>query len=66
MNTLMRPLNGRIIGGVCAGLANRFGLRPWTVRLIFLLSCLLPGPQFIAYLAMWIIIPGEKQRTATV
>ena len=66
MNTLMRPLNGRIIGGVCAGLANRFGLRPWTVRLIFLLSCLLPGPQFIAYLAMWIIIPGEKQQTATV
>lgn len=66
MNTLVRPLNGRIIGGVCAGLANRFGLRPWTVRLIFLLSCLLPGPQFIAYLAMWIIIPGEKQRTAAV
>lgn len=66
MNTLVRPLNGRIIGSVCAGLANRFGLRPWTVRLIFLLSCLLPGPQFIAYLAMWIIIPGEKQRTAAV
>ena len=64
MNTLMRPLNGRIIGGVCAGLANRFGLRPWTVRLIFLLSCLLPGPQFIAYLAMWIIIPGEQQAAA--
>ena len=66
MNTLVRPLNGRIIGGVCAGLANRFGLRPWTVRLIFLLSCLLPGPQFIAYLAMWIIVPGEKQRAAAV
>lgn len=64
MNTLMRPLDGRIIGGVCAGLANRFGLRPWTVRVIFLLSCLLPGPQFIAYLAMWIIIPGERQQTA--
>lgn len=60
----MRPLDGRIIGGVCAGLANRFGLRPWTVRVIFLLSCLLPGPQFIAYLAMWIIIPGERQQTA--
>ena len=66
MNTLMRPLNGRIIGGVCVGLANRFGLRPWTVRLLFLLSCLLPGPQFIAYLAMWIIIPGEKQQAAAV
>lgn len=66
MNTLMRPRNGRIIGGVCARLANRFGLQPWTVRLIFLLSCLLPGPQFIAYLAMWIIIPGEQDRPATV
>jgi len=66
MNTLMRPRQGRIIGGVCAGLADRFGLRPWTVRLIFLLSCLLPGPQFIAYLAMWIIIPGEQERPAAV
>ncbi len=66
MNSLMRPRQGRIIGGVCAGLADRFGLRPWTVRLIFLLSCLLPGPQFIAYLAMWIIIPGEQERPAAV
>ena len=58
----MRPLNGRIIGGVCAGFANRFGLRPWTVRLIFLLSCLLPGPQFLAYLVLWILMPSEQRR----
>lgn len=61
MNTLFRPVDGRIIAGVCAGLALRFGLKPWTVRLIFLLSCLLPGPQFIAYLVMWIVIPGERR-----
>jgi len=66
MNTLMRPRDGRVIAGVCAGLANRFGLRPWTVRLLFLLSCLLPGPQFIAYLVMWIVIPSEQRRGATV
>ena len=64
MNTLQRPLDGRILGGVCAGLANRFGLKPLTVRVLFLLSLLLPGPQFIAYIAMWIIIPSE-QRTVT-
>jgi phage shock protein PspC (stress-responsive transcriptional regulator) len=64
MNTLERPLDGRILGGVCAGLANRFGLQPLTVRVLFLLSLLLPGPQFIAYIAMWIIIPSE-QRTVT-
>ncbi|MET3565861.1 Phage shock protein PspC (stress-responsive transcriptional regulator) [Leifsonia sp. 98AMF] len=64
MSTLMRPRDGRVIAGVCAGLANRFGLRPWTVRVLFLLSCLLPGPQFIAYLVMWIVIPGEQGRGA--
>jgi len=61
MNTLQRPLNGRIIGGVCAGVAERFGWKATTVRVFFLLSCLLPGPQFVAYLAMWILIPGETR-----
>jgi phage shock protein PspC (stress-responsive transcriptional regulator) len=31
------------------------------MRLIFLLSCLLPGPQFIIYLALWIIVPNEDK-----
>jgi phage shock protein PspC (stress-responsive transcriptional regulator) len=65
MKTLSRPHDGRILGGVCAGLARRFGVSPWTVRLLFLLSCLLPGPQFIAYLVMWIVIPGERRAQAT-
>ncbi|WP_431278850.1 PspC domain-containing protein [Leifsonia poae] len=65
MNTLQRPLNGRIFGGVCAGIAQRFGWKAWTVRILFLISCLLPGPQFIAYIAMWILIPAEQVRPAT-
>lgn len=64
MNILQRPLTGRILGGVCAGLAHRFGMKPLTVRLLFLLSCLLPGPQFIAYVVMWFVIPGEKPAVA--
>lgn len=65
MNTLYRPTSGRVLGGVCAGLALRFGWSATTVRILFLLSCLLPGPQFIAYIAMWIIIPPElKPRQA--
>lgn len=62
MNTLFRPRDRRILAGVCAGLALRFGLRPWTVRILFLLSCLLPGPQFIAYIVLWILMPGEQSR----
>ena len=60
MNILERPREGRILGGVCAALARRFGLQPLTVRVLFVLSCLLPGPQFIAYLVMWIVIPAER------
>lgn len=56
-STLTRPRNGKVIAGVCAGIADRFGLSPFVVRLAFLLSCILPGPQFIAYIVMWVLMP---------
>jgi phage shock protein PspC (stress-responsive transcriptional regulator) len=59
MSTLTRPRNGRWIAGVCAGLARRFGMPPTMVRLLFLLSCLLPGPQFILYIVLWVLMPSE-------
>ncbi len=59
MSTLVRPRNGTVIAGVCAALGIRFGISANTVRLIFLLSCLLPGPQFILYLVLWVLIPQE-------
>jgi phage shock protein PspC (stress-responsive transcriptional regulator) len=55
--TLSRPRHNRMIAGVCAGIAERFGLTPGTVRVLFLLSCLLPGPQFLVYLALWLLLP---------
>jgi phage shock protein PspC (stress-responsive transcriptional regulator) len=58
-STLSRPQDNRVIAGVCAGLADRFGMRPFTVRLLFLLSCLLPGPQFVAYLVLWMVMPNR-------
>ncbi len=42
---LQRPRSGRVIAGVCAGLANRFGWNANIVRLLFILSLLLPGPH---------------------
>jgi phage shock protein PspC (stress-responsive transcriptional regulator) len=56
---LVRPRHGRMIAGVCAGLARRVDVKPWQVRLIFVLSCLLPGPQFLLYVALWILLPSE-------
>jgi phage shock protein PspC (stress-responsive transcriptional regulator) len=58
-NALVRPRQGRVIGGVCAALAQRFDLKPWQVRVLFVLSCLLPGPQFLIYIALWIVVPSE-------
>ncbi|MGK5451053.1 PspC domain-containing protein, partial [Streptomyces radiopugnans] len=52
MAAIVRPSDDRMIGGVCAGLARRFGTTPNTMRVIFLASCLLPGPQFLLYIAL--------------
>jgi phage shock protein PspC (stress-responsive transcriptional regulator) len=60
--TLYRPRNGRMIAGVCAGLAIRFGWDPALVRVIAVLSIFLPGPQFLAYILLWIIMPNEERR----
>jgi phage shock protein PspC (stress-responsive transcriptional regulator) len=59
--TLTRPQQGRVIAGVCAGLAERFGWNANLVRLLFLLSCLLPGPQFVIYIVLWAVIPASQQ-----
>lgn len=57
MTTLVRPQHNKWIAGVCAGLAARFGMGAGTVRFLFILSCLLPGPQFILYIVLWILMP---------
>ncbi|WP_424186758.1 PspC domain-containing protein [Actinokineospora sp. G85] len=57
--TLSRPRNNRKIAGVCAGLAERWNMSPGKVRLLFVVSCILPGPQFVVYLALWAIMPSR-------
>jgi phage shock protein C len=56
---LARPRRGKVIAGVCAGLAHRFGLSPTLVRVLFVLSIVLPGPQFLIYVVLWIMMPKE-------
>ncbi|MBB5632413.1 phage shock protein C [Cryobacterium mesophilum] len=56
---LSRPRSNRVIAGVCSAVANRFGWNPNTVRVLTVLSCLLPGPQFVIYVVLWILIPSD-------
>jgi len=49
-----------LIGGVCAGLAEYFGVSPVLLRFIFVLWALASGTGVVAYVILWIILP-EKQ-----
>ncbi len=55
---LVRPRR-RVVAGVCAALARRFDMSPTLVRVLFVASCLLPGPQVLLYLALWVVVPSE-------
>ena len=63
---LTRPREGRMIAGVCAGLARRFGIDPWLARLLFVVILLaIPGSQILVYPILWIVMPSEKPAYAT-
>jgi phage shock protein PspC (stress-responsive transcriptional regulator) len=62
---LVRPREGRVLAGVCAGLARRFGLDPWLTRLLFVLVLLvIPGSQLLIYPLLWVLIPAEQHSYA--
>ena len=50
-----------IIAGVCGGIAVRFGISTFIVRLIFFIL-LLPGglPGLLPYLILWILMPKRR------
>ncbi len=58
---LIRPRDGRVFAGVCAGLGRRFGLDPWPARLLFVLVLMvIPGSQILIYPILWILMPAEE------
>ena len=60
-NGLVRPQEGRLLGGVVAGLGRRFGISPWTARLLFvLLMLVIPGSPILIYPILWILMPTEQ------
>jgi phage shock protein PspC (stress-responsive transcriptional regulator) len=62
---LVRPRNGRVVGGVCAGLGQRFGIAPWLARVLFLVILMvLPGSQILIYPVLWILMPSEEAVSA--
>jgi phage shock protein PspC (stress-responsive transcriptional regulator) len=56
---LRRDTHNKMIAGVCAGIARRYGLSTTGLRIAFVVSTVLPGPQIIAYLLLWVLIPAD-------
>ena len=58
---LTRDTGNAVLGGVCAGIARRYGMSTTALRVAFVVSCVLPGPQFLAYVLLWIILPADPR-----
>ena len=56
---LYRVHEGRVVAGVCTGIAAYFGIDPTLVRLGFALLTIFGGAGVLLYLIAWILIPEE-------
>jgi signal transduction histidine kinase len=55
---LRRDPTGRWLGGVCAGIARRYGVDVWLVRLAFVVAAAAGGLGFVLYGLGWLVIPA--------
>lgn len=55
---LQRNMRNRVIGGVCGGIANYFGMDATLLRLLFAFMILFAGTGFWLYIILWIVMPA--------
>lgn len=61
MKRLYRSGKEKVLGGVCGGLGEYFGIDPTIVRLLWILFFLAYGAGVLAYIIAWIIIPKNPK-----
>jgi len=57
---LVRPMDQKVIAGVCAGFAQYLDVDVVLVRILWLCFAIFTGIGFIAYLVCWIVMPREQ------
>lgn len=63
---LYRSRTNRILFGVCAGIAKRYGLEPVLVRIIFVVLAFLNGVGFVLYVLLFLFVPQEPGESVDV
>ena len=57
---LYRSPRGKMVAGVCAGLAEKTGLNVWVIRAIFIIGTFTFGPGLVAYILMALLLPMDR------
>jgi len=57
---LYRSEIDKIVGGVCGGLAEYFGIDSAIVRLVFVLILVYGGSGLLVYIILWIVLPTQS------
>jgi phage shock protein PspC (stress-responsive transcriptional regulator) len=58
---LERKRDGRMLAGVCVGIAEYFGVDVNVVRLVFAISSILWGLGALVYLIAWVVLPEQGE-----
>jgi len=56
---IRRSRNDRMVGGVCKGLADYFGIDASIVRILYAVAVFFWLPGALLYLIAWLIIPPQ-------
>jgi len=56
-----RLRTGKVMAGICMGLARQFNISVTIIRLAFILATFIGGWGVLIYIALWIIMPMEVQ-----
>ncbi|WP_027137307.1 DUF2339 domain-containing protein [Gaetbulibacter saemankumensis] len=60
-NKFRRNLSHKVLGGVCAGIADYLGIHRIIIRILFLIFSVFFGIGFLLYIILWIFIPSENR-----
>lgn len=59
---LYKSSKNKMLDGVCAGIAEYFGIDPTLVRVALVLFCAMGGAGIIAYIIMAIVMPRNPEQ----
>jgi len=62
---LYRDEQNKMLGGVCAGLAEYFDTDTTVIRLLFAFGVILAGVGFVPYIILWIVLPRKTYNPFT-